>query len=157
MIHCTRLRVLPHALSLLSTMVWKQVQITLQPRSKGTYLVSNEVIPQLPVQGIKVGLVNLFLQHTLAALTINENCDPTVRQDMTDSFDRIVPEGDFYAHDDEGPDDMPGHVKLTITGVSLTIPITNGKLALGTWQGIYLCEFRTYRHTRRVIATIQGE
>lgn len=138
-------------------MVWKQVNFSLKPRNKGLYLITDEVVPQLPIKDIKVGLVNLFLQHTLAALTLNENCDPTVRQDMTALFDRVVPEGDFYIHDDEGPDDMPGHVKSTLSGVSLTIPITNGRLALGTWQGIYLLEFRTYHHTRRVVATIQGE
>lgn len=139
-------------------MSWQQVKFSLAPRKKGLYLVTDEIMKQLPpLKDYKVGLVNLFLQHTLAALLLNENCDPTVRKDMTALMDRVAPEGDFYIHDDEGPDDMPGHVKSLLVGVSLTIPIENGRLALGTWQGIYLMEFRTYQHTRRVVATIQGE
>lgn len=136
---------------------WDQVKISLSPRSKGSYLITNEVLLKVPqIKDYKIGNLNLFLQHTSAGLTLNENCDPDVREDMTTAFDRIAPEGDFYIHADEGPDDMPGHVKSSTMGVSLDIPISNGSLATGTWQGIYLCEFRTYQHTRKIVATING-
>lgn len=139
-------------------MSWEQKKITLSPRSKGCYLVTDEILDNLPqLKEYKVGLLHLFLQHTSAGITLNENCDPDVRVDMTSSLDRMVPEGNFYIHADEGPDDMPGHVKSSTIGVDLTIPISNGRLATGTWQGIYLCEFRTYRHQRRLVATIQGQ
>lgn len=139
-------------------MSWDQVTFSLSPRSKGCYLITDEVLRNVPqIKDYQVGILNLFLQHTSAGLTLNENCDPDVREDMTSSLDRMVPEGDFYIHADEGPDDMPGHVKATTVGVNLNIPITNGRLATGTWQGIYLCEFRTYRHTRRIVATINGQ
>lgn len=136
---------------------WDQVKIAFNPRSKGCYLVTNEVVDKVPqIKDYEIGQLNLFLQHTSAALTLNENCDPDVREDMVTSLDRIAPEGDFYIHADEGPDDMPGHVKSATVGVSLTIPISNGRLATGTWQGIYLCEFRHARHQRRAVATING-
>lgn len=136
---------------------WDQVKISLSPRSKGSYLITNEVLLKVPqIKDYKIGNLNLFLQHTSAGLTLNENCDPDVREDLTAAFDRIAPEGDFYIHADEGPDDMPGHVKASTMGVSLDIPISNGALATGTWQGIYLCEFRTYQHTRKIVATING-
>lgn len=139
-------------------MSWDQVTFSLAPRSKGCYLITLEVLAKVPqIKNYKVGLLHLFLQHTSAGLTLNENCDPDVREDLTTSLDRMVPEGDFYIHADEGPDDMPGHVKSSTVGVNLTIPILNGRLAVGTWQGVYLCEFRTYRHTRRIVATIQGQ
>ncbi|ODV80352.1 UPF0047-domain-containing protein [Suhomyces tanzawaensis NRRL Y-17324] len=138
-------------------MSWEQTKFALSARSKGTYLITDEVLSNIPqIKNYKVGLLHLFLQHTSAGLTLNENCDPDVREDFTNSMDRMVPEGDFYIHADEGPDDMPGHVKSSTIGVSLSIPISNGRLALGTWQGIYLCEFRTYRHTRKIVATING-
>lgn len=140
------------------TMSWDQTTFALSPRSKGCYLVTDEVVRNVPqIKNYKVGLLNLFLQHTSAGLTLNENCDPDVREDMTTSLDRIAPEGDFYIHADEGPDDMPGHVKSSTVGVSLTIPILNGRLATGTWQGVWLCEFRRYKHSRKIVATIQGE
>lgn len=139
-------------------MSWDQVKFSLAPRAKGSYLITEEVLKAVPqIKEYEVGILHLFTQHTSCGLTLNENWDPDVRADMTSSFDRIVPEGNFYIHSDEGPDDMPGHVKSTLAGVSLSIPITNGKLALGTWQGIYLCEFRTYRHTRKLVATINGK
>lgn len=139
-------------------MSWDQVTFSLQPRTKGLYLITNEIYDKVPhIRNYKVGTLSLFLQHTSAGLTLNENCDPDVREDLTNSLDRIAPEGDFYIHADEGPDDMPGHVKSTVVGASIAgIPITNGRLNLGTWQGIYLCEFREMRHTRRVVATING-
>ncbi|KAG7192377.1 uncharacterized protein KQ657_001776 [Scheffersomyces spartinae] len=138
-------------------MSWDQVKFSLAPRAKGSYLITQEVLAAVPqIKDYQVGMLHLFTQHTSCGLTLNENWDPDVRADMTSSFDRIVPEGNFYIHSDEGPDDMPGHVKSTLAGVSLSIPISNGKLALGTWQGIYLCEFRTYRHTRKLVATING-
>lgn len=136
---------------------WDQVKFSLTPRSKGCYLITDEVVQKVPqIKQYEIGQLNLFLQHTSAGLTLNENCDPDVREDMTHALDRVVPEGDMYIHDDEGPDDMPGHVKSTLTSVSLTIPISNGRLAVGTWQGIYLMEFRNYRHTRKIVATING-
>lgn len=139
-------------------MSWDQVKFSLAPRAKGSYLITDEVVAKVPqIKHYEVGLLHLFLQHTSAGLTLNENCDPDVRTDMTASLDRIVPEGDFYVHADEGPDDMPGHVKSSTVGVNLTIPISNGRLATGTWQGIWLCEFRAYKHTRRIVATINGQ
>lgn len=138
-------------------MSWEQVKFTLSPRTKGSYLISDEVLAKVPqIRQYKVGVLHLFLQHTSAAITLNENCDPDVRVDMTSLWDRIVPEGDMYVHADEGPDDMPAHVKSSAVGVSLSIPITNGRLATGTWQGIYLLEFRRMRHTRRLVATLNG-
>lgn len=134
----------------------RQVNITLTARKKGCHLITREIlerIGELP----EVGLLNLFVCHTSCGLTINENCDPDVRFDMARALDRIVPEGGgLYDHVDECPDDMPSHCKSTIVGCSLTIPISGGRLALGTWQGIYLCEFRNYGGERRLIATIMG-
>lgn len=139
-------------------MSWDGTTFTLGARSKGCYLITDEVIRNVPqIKEYKIGLLHLFLQHTSAGLTLNENCDPDVREDMTNSLDRMVPEGDFYIHADEGPDDMPGHVKSSTVGVSVTIPIRNGRLATGTWQGVYLCEFRRYMHRRTIVATIQGQ
>ncbi|CUM63052.1 uncharacterized protein PRCAT00000615001 [Priceomyces carsonii] len=136
---------------------WEQAKFSLSPRSKGSYLITNDVLNNVPqIRDYEIGVLHLFITHTSAALTLNENCDPDVREDMTSSFDRLVPEGDYYIHDAEGPDDMPSHVKSALVGVSLSIPITNGRLNLGTWQGIYLLEFRAYRHSRKIIATING-
>ena len=111
-------------------------------------------MPPLP----RTGILNLFVQHTSCALSINENYDPSVRADMEQIYNRLVREDEpYYRHTDEGSDDMPSHAKSSLTGVSLTIPITNGRLNLGTWQGIYLCEFRDYGGARRVVATVMGE
>ncbi|ORZ18601.1 hypothetical protein BCR42DRAFT_411243 [Absidia repens] len=139
-------------------MSWFQQEIRLRARSKGCYLVHNEIIEQVPqIKNIKIGMANFFLQHTSASLMINENCDPDVREDMDMGLDKIVPETFPYIHTDEGPDDMPGHLKSGIVGVSLNIPITNGRLNLGTWQGIYLCEHRIHSSGRKVVVTIQGQ
>jgi secondary thiamine-phosphate synthase enzyme len=133
-----------------------QIEFYLPHKCRGFHLVTNEVISNLPVLP-KVGLLNLFLQHTSAALTINENADPDVQTDMGSIFDRLVKEREpYYEHTFEGADDMPAHAKSTLAGVSLTIPITNGRLNMGTWQGIYLCEFRNYGGRRKVVATIIG-
>ena len=134
-----------------------QVEITLKPRRRGFHLVTNEIVCKLPPLP-KTGLLNLFVKHTSCGLTINENADPDVRADMDGIFNRIVPERQpFYTHTLEGDDDMPAHAKSTISGVSLTIPITNRRLNLGTWQGIYLCEYRHYGGSRRIVVTIIGE
>ena len=134
-----------------------QVEITLKPRRRGFHLVTDEIVSQLPTLP-KAGLLNLFVKHTSCGLTINENADPDVRTDMESIFNRIVPERQpFYTHTLEGDDDMPAHAKSTISGVSLTIPITNHRLNLGTWQGIYLCEYRHYGGSRRIVVTIISE
>lgn len=134
-----------------------QVEITIKPRRRGFHLVTDEIVSQLPTLP-KTGLLNLFVKHTSCGLTINENADPDVRTDMESIFNRMVPERQpFYTHTLEGDDDMPAHAKSTISGVSLTIPITNHRLNLGTWQGVYLCEYRQYGGSRRVVATIIGE
>lgn len=131
-----------------------QKEFTLSPKSRGFHLITNEIIRQLP-ELPEAGLLHLFLQHTSAALSINENADPDVQSDMAKIFDRMIKEREsYYDHIFEGDDDMPAHAKSTITGVSLTIPITRHRLNLGTWQGIYLCEFRNRGGGRRVVATI---
>ena len=128
--------------------------IQLKERRRGIYLVTSEILNSLPSLPDK-GLLHLFIQHTSAGLTINENADPSVRVDFESYMDDIVPENkDFITHDIEGPDDMPAHVKSSFVGSSVSIPINNARLLLGTWQGIYLCEFRDRPHRRRVIATI---
>jgi secondary thiamine-phosphate synthase enzyme len=137
---------------------WDQTSFRFSSRGAGCYLVTNEVLKNVPeIKEYKIGMLNLFLQHTSAGLSLNENCDPDVREDMETSLQRVVPEGNHYIHDAEGPDDMPGHVKSSLVGVSLDIPIRDGRLATGTWQGIYLCEFRRMKHSRSVVATIQGQ
>lgn len=135
----------------------KQTEFTLKPRTRGFHLISNEIISQLP-QLPKNGLLNLFVKHTSCGLCINENADPDVRTDMEGIFNHIVPENQLYfCHTLEGSDDMPAHAKSVISGVSLSIPITDGRLNLGTWQGIYLCEYRSHGGPRRIVATIIGE
>lgn len=134
-----------------------QVEISLKPRRRGFHLVTDEIISQLPPLP-KTGLLNLFVKHTSCGLTINENADPDVRTDMESIFNRIVPERQpYYTHTLECDDDMPAHAKSTLSGVSLTIPITNHRLNLGTWQGVYLCEYRNYGGSRHLVATIIGE
>lgn len=131
-----------------------QKTIVLPQFSRGYHLIDEEIMQQLPTLP-KVGMLNLFVQHTSAALTINENADSSVRVDFEQIMNRIVPEAEpYYTHIFEGDDDMPAHVKASLIGSSITIPITNGRLNLGTWQGIYLCEFRNYGGTRKIIATI---
>lgn len=135
----------------------KQTEFTLKPRTRGFHLISNEIISQLP-QLPKNGLLNLFVKHTSCGLCINENADPDVRTDMESIFNHIVPENQpYFCHILEGSDDMPAHAKSVISGVSLSIPITDGRLNLGTWQGIYLCEYRSHGGPRRIVATIIGE
>ncbi len=137
--------------------MWYQTEISLQARRRGFHLVTGEISRQLP-QLPKVGLLHLFIKHTSAALSINENADPDVRRDMESIFNRLVREREpYYLHTLEGDDDMPAHAKCSIIGPDITLPITNGHLNLGTWQGIYLCEFRDYGGGRKVVATITGE
>ncbi|MBQ2590922.1 MAG: YjbQ family protein [Paludibacteraceae bacterium] len=132
----------------------KQIEFQLEAKGRGFHLITSEIqrhLPQLP----DAGLLNLFVKHTSCALTINENADPDVRTDMEKIFNRLVPENQpYYDHTLEGSDDMPAHAKSTLTGTSITIPITNGKLSLGVWQGIYLCEYRNFTNGRTVVATI---
>ncbi|EZF84170.1 secondary thiamine-phosphate synthase enzyme [Trichophyton rubrum MR1448] len=143
------------------TMSWFQKRITLPSRSRGSYLVTDHIVSQIPeISSYKTGILHLFVQHTSCALSLNENYDSDVREDMSDALDRIAPEdhkGSLYRHSAEGPDDMPAHVKSSLIGASVTIPITNGRLATGMWQGIWYLEFRTSKHIRNVVATIQGE
>lgn len=137
--------------------MWKQTEFTLRPRRNGFHLITDEIIANLP-ELPEIGLLNIFIKHTSAALTINENADPDVRADMKNIFDRLVKAREpYYLHTMEGDDDMPAHAKASIIGQSVTIPITNGRLNLGTWQGIYLCEFRDNGGARRIVATITGE
>jgi secondary thiamine-phosphate synthase enzyme len=139
-------------------MPWIQRQLELKPRPRGFHLITRELLEALPeIDGIQTGLLNLFLQHTSASLSINENADPDVPLDLESSFNAIAPESFPYQHTCEGPDDMPAHVKSSMIGCSHSIPIANGELCLGTWQGIYLCEHRNHGGRRKVIATIHGE
>jgi len=132
--------VIPHHLNELPDIMWLQKEIRLQPRQSGFHLVTDEVLRALPeLCDFTVGMMNIFIQHTSAALTLNENADPTVRQDFENWFNRAVKEDEpYYRHQDEGADDLPAHIKSSLLGASLNIPITNGRLTLGTWQGIYL-------------------
>jgi secondary thiamine-phosphate synthase enzyme len=136
-----------------------QQTIQLRERKRGFHIITAEVLHALPqIAEIRTGICQVFIQHTSAALTINENADPTVRVDFEMYFNKAVPENDpDYRHDDEGSDDMPAHLKAAMLGSSVTIPITNGRLALGTWQGVYLCEHRNYGGNRRLVVTAWGE
>ena len=132
-----------------------QTEFSLSPKRRGCHLITSEILSQLPKPLPDVGMLNLFVKHTSCALSINENADPDVRTDMAKILDHIVPENQpYYDHTMEGSDDMPAHAKSSLFGVSLSIPITNGRLNLGTWQGIYLCEFRDYGGPRKIVATI---
>lgn len=138
-------------------MRWFQRQIELPRHGRGMHLVTRDIVAAMPeLERLEIGLLNVFLLHTSASLTINENASPDVRDDLEDALSRLAPEDAPYRHADEGPDDMPAHVKTTLTGCSLTIPVTRGKLALGTWQGIYLCEHRDGTHRRSAVLTLQG-
>lgn len=133
----------------------QQVEFALSAKHRGCHLVTREIIDRLPKPLPKAGLLNLFVKHTSCALSINENADPDVRSDMEKIMTHIVRENEpYYNHVLEGADDMPAHAKSSLFGVSLSIPITDGRLNLGTWQGIYLCEFRDYGGPRRIVATI---
>ena len=137
--------------------MWKQVEFDLQSRRRGFHLITGEILRNLPPLP-EVGLLHLFIKHTSAGLSIIEIADPDVRMDMESIFNHLVKEREpYYQHTLEGNDDMPAHAKSSIIGTSVTIPITNGKLNLGTWQGIYLCEFRDYGSNRQMVATISGE
>ncbi|WP_416999503.1 secondary thiamine-phosphate synthase enzyme YjbQ [Alistipes finegoldii] len=134
----------------------QQTEFTLRPRTRGFHLVTDEITANLPTLPV-AGLVHLFIKHTSAGLSINENADPDVRTDLSAIFDRLVREREsYYVHTLEGDDDMPAHAKSTLTGVELTIPVTQDRLNLGTWQGIYLCEFRNRASGRRIVATLIG-
>ena len=137
--------------------MWKQIEIALAPRKRGCYLITSEIMRQLP-ELPKVGLMNIFIRHMSAALTVNENADPAVQIDLAAILDHLVKEREpYYRHTMEGDDDMPAHAKASLIGPSLTIPITNGRLNLGTWQGIYLCEFRNYGGSRKLVLTVTGD
>jgi secondary thiamine-phosphate synthase enzyme len=138
--------------------MWVQREISLEPRSRGFHLVTREIVGALPEMGdVTIGLLHLLIQHTSAALTLNENASPDVRRDFESYFNAAVPENaPFWTHTLEGDDDMPAHIKASLLGSSLTLPIAQGKLALGTWQGIYLCEHRDRGGSRSVMATIWG-
>ena len=139
--------------------MWIQKTISLSPHPRGFHLITNEIVESVPeMSQIKTGLLHLFIKHTSASLTINEDADPTVRTDFASHFKHLVPENQpYYKHTLEGPDDMPAHLKASLLGSSVSIPITKGKLALGTWQGIYLCEHRNHGGNRTLVATIQGK
>jgi secondary thiamine-phosphate synthase enzyme len=139
--------------------MWLQRTIRISARPRGFHLVTGEVLEALPeLDRLSVGLVNLLIQHTSASLALNENASPDVRRDFESWFDRAVPEGEpYWTHTLEGDDDMPAHVKAALLGPSLTLPVGDGRLALGTWQGIYLCEHRDHADPRSLVATVWGE
>src|SRR3990172_10960638 len=136
-----------------------QKEFQLEPKRRGFHLITSDVLKHIPeLKQFKAGIVQIHIKHTSASLAINENADPTVRSDMETHFNVMVPEdADYYEHTLEGPDDMTSHIKATIIGSSITIPVTDGKLNLGTWQGIYLCEHRNHGGARKIIVTITGE
>lgn len=140
-------------------MNWFQKEITLSPKARGFHLVTREILEQVPeIRGFEIGLAHIFIQHTSASLTLNENADPTVLSDMEQHFNRMVPENaPYYRHTSEGPDDMPAHIKAALLGSSVVIPIRRGQFNLGTWQGVFLCEHRDRGRSRRLVVTINGE
>lgn len=138
--------------------MWTQRELSLPPRTRGFHLITREVVSALPeLADVRVGLLHVFIQHTSASLTITENADPDVRTDLESSFNSIAPEDFPYVHTMEGPDDMPAHVKAALLGSSVSIPVKDGRLALGTWQGITLCEHRNHGGSRRLVLTLAGE
>jgi len=139
--------------------MWKQKEITLSPRPRGYHIITDEIVSEVPeISEINAGMAHIFIKHTSASITINENADPSVRRDFKSHFKRMVTEDtSLYEHTLEGPDDMTSHIKSSILGHSITIPITNGKLNLGTWQGIYLCEHRNNGGSRKLVVTLNGE
>jgi len=139
--------------------MWLQREIELRARPRGFHLITREVLGELPELGdVAVGLLHLFLRHTSAGLTLNENASPDVRDDFESFFDVAVPEdASYWTHTVEGPDDMPAHIKASLLGPSLSLPVTEGRLALGTWQGVYLCEHRERGGARSLLATLWGE
>jgi secondary thiamine-phosphate synthase enzyme len=138
--------------------MWLQREITLQPRPRGFHLVTGEVERALPeLDELHVGICHVFIRHTSASLTLNENASPDVRRDFSRWFDEAVPERFDWEHSLEGPDDMPAHIKASLLGPSLSLPVSDGRLALGTWQGIYLCEHRDHGGARSLLATLSGQ
>ena len=139
-------------------MSWSQREISLKPRPRGVHLVTAEIVDALPeLKDLKIGLAHLFIRHTSASLTLNENASPDVRRDFETWLNHAVPEDFAWTHTLEGRDDMPAHVKAALMGSSLTLPISRGRLALGTWQGIYLCEHRDRGGARSLLVTLSGE
>jgi secondary thiamine-phosphate synthase enzyme len=139
--------------------VWAQREVTLRPRPRGFHLVTDEVVDAVPeIAQLRVGLVHVFMRHTSASLTLNENASPAVRRDFESHLNAAVPEdAPYWTHTLEGPDDMPAHIKASLLGPSVTIPVARGDLALGTWQGIYLCEHRDHGGPRSLVVTVWGE
>jgi secondary thiamine-phosphate synthase enzyme len=139
--------------------MWHQRQIRLRPQPRGFHLVTREVADAVPeLRELHVGLAHVHILHTSASLTLNENASPDVRRDFASWFDRAVPENaPFWTHTDEGPDDMPAHIKASVLGPSLTLPVRDGQFALGTWQGIYLCEHRDHGGARSLLVTLFGD
>ena len=135
-----------------------QKTVHLGSRKKGCYIITDDILNEISkdLKQITCGTVNLFLMHTSAAITVLESYDPSVMKDLSNSLDKIAPEGNLYLHTDEGPDDAPSHIKCALIGPSITIPVTDGKLNMGTWQGIILCEFRTAMKSRDILVTISG-
>lgn len=138
--------------------MWFQKEITLSPKPRGYHIITDEVTGEVPeIENIQTGIAHIFIKHTSASLTINENADPSVRRDFKTHFKRMVPEDmSLYEHTLEGPDDMTSHIKSSLLGHSVSVPITNGKLNLGTWQGIYLCEHRNNGGNRKLVVTLHG-
>ena len=139
--------------------MWQQRQIRLRPRPRGFHLVTDEIVSAVPeLRDVRVGVAHLFIRHTSASLTLNENASPDVRRDFESWFDRAVPEdAGYWTHTVEGPDDMPAHIKASVLGPSLTLPVRDGGFALGTWQGVYLCEHRDDGGARSLLVTLFGE
>ena len=138
--------------------MWLQRQITLRPRERGFHLVTREIVDAVPeLADLRVGLAHVFIRHTSASLTLNENASPDVRRDFETWFSNAVSESDRWEHALEGPDDMPAHIKASLLGPSLTLPVADGRLALGTWQGVYLCEHRDHGGPRDLVVTLNGE
>lgn len=140
-------------------MTWIQKEISLNSRARGFHLVTDEIIRQVPeIRRFEVGLAHIFIKHTSASLSLNENADPTVRVDMESHFNEMVPENaPYFLHTYEGSDDMPAHIKTVLIGSGVTVPISRGRFNLGTWQGVYLCEHRDRARSRRVVVTLMGE
>ena len=138
--------------------MWLQKEIQLRAKSRGFHLVTDEILAQFPeLREVKVGVLHVFIQHTSASLTVNENADPTVRKDFESYFNRTVKEDEpYYTHTLEGSDDLPAHIKSSLLGSSVTLPVSDGRLNVGTWQGIYLCEHRNHGGSRRLVLTLQG-
>jgi secondary thiamine-phosphate synthase enzyme len=139
--------------------MWSQREVTLRPRPRGFHLVTDEIEAALPeLSAMQVGIAHLFIRHTSASLTLNENASPDVRRDFESYFDATVPEdAPYWTHTLEGPDDMPAHIKASVLGPSLSLPVNRGRFALGTWQGVYLCEHRDHGGPRSVVVTLFGE